>query len=87
MFAQELHVLGCLLCCDARKYFPTGHIVLPVFASADKGGYAVSVGCTITVKFNAIASCTACILLSGFSLSFVVLIVCILATARANVCQ
>ena len=34
--------------------FPTGLIVMPVFACADKGDYAVSVGCTITVKFNAI---------------------------------
>ena len=33
--------------------FPTGLIVMPVFACADKGDYAVSVGCTITVKFNA----------------------------------
>ena len=33
--------------------FPTGHIVMPVFACADKGDYVVSAGSTITVKFNA----------------------------------
>ena len=39
--------------------FPTGLIVMPVFACADKGDYAVSVGSTITVKFNAKASSSA----------------------------
>ena len=33
--------------------FPTGLIVMPVFACADKGDYLVSAGCTLTVKFNA----------------------------------
>ena len=46
--------------------FPTGLIVMPVFACADKGDYTVSVGCTITVKFNPKASCTASFWLSDF---------------------
>ena len=46
--------------------FLTGHIVMPVFACADKGDYAVSEGCTITVKFNAKASSTASFWLSDF---------------------
>ena len=45
---------------------PTGLIVMPVFACADKGDYTVSVGCTITVKFNPEASCTASFWLSDF---------------------
>ena len=44
----------------------TGLIVIPVFACADKGDYTVSVGCTITVKFNPKASCTASFWLSDF---------------------
>ena len=69
---DEILVYRICICLDVFRVvmrgsiFPTGLVVMPVFACADKGDYTVSVGCTVTVKFNPKASCTDSFWLSDF---------------------